>query len=101
MEPLAVIEAFDERKDVLPGVVSRLIRLMVNQLILQGTEEAFRHGIVVAIAFATHARGQAERGEALPIGTAAVLGALIRVVDEARAHGALAHRHRKACSTTC
>jgi hypothetical protein len=47
MQPVAIIEPFDERKD-LPA----LIPLVVDQFIPQGTEEALRHRIIVAIPFA-------------------------------------------------
>ena len=60
MQALAIIESFDERKDLPARVIPALIRLVMDQFILQGTEEALRHRIVVAIPFAAHARRHAE-----------------------------------------
>ena len=77
MEPLAIIEPFDERKDLPAGVVPGVIRLVMDQFILQGTEEALCDRIVVAIAFAAHARRQAESRKLTLIRQAAVLSPLV------------------------
>ena len=63
MQPLAIVEAFDERKDLPARLVPRVIRLVMNEFILERAEEAFRHGIVIAIALAAHARRDAELRE--------------------------------------
>ena len=60
MQALAIIEPFNERKDLPARVVPRVMRLMMNEFILEGAEEAFRHGIIVAIPFAAHARRDPE-----------------------------------------
>ena len=45
----------------------------MEQLVLQGTEEALGHGIVIAIPLAAHAGRHAERRQALPVREAAIL----------------------------
>ncbi len=77
VQPLAIVEPFDERKDIAACLLSRVIRLMMDEFILQGTEEALRHRIIVAIAFATHAWDHAKRRELSLIRESAVLSALI------------------------
>ena len=51
MEPLAVIVFLNERKDLPARLVPRVIGLVMDEFILQGTEETFGHRIVIAIAF--------------------------------------------------
>lgn len=63
MESLAIVEPFDERKDFPARLVPRVIRLVMDQFILEGAEEALRHRIVVPVAFPAHARRHAEAGE--------------------------------------
>lgn len=77
MQPLAVVEPFDKRKNLPARVIPRVIDLVVDEFVLQRTEEAFGHRVVIAVALPTHTRRQAERSELPLIGDAAVLGALI------------------------
>ena len=67
----------------------------MKQLVLQGTEEALGHGIVIAIPLAAHANRHAERRQALPVREAAVLSPLIGVMQQARPEPALGHCHRQ------
>lgn len=50
------MEPLNERKDLSAHVVQRSMRLVMDQFILEDAEEAFRHGIVVAVPFAAHAQ---------------------------------------------
>jgi len=53
MEPLSIVEHFDEFKHCRLGLLAGQEVLIMNQLILQCTEEALDHRIVIAIALAT------------------------------------------------
>ena len=48
------------------GLLPRVLDLVMDAFVLQGTEEAIRHCIVIAVASATHARRGAEGGK-LPL----------------------------------
>lgn len=93
MQPLAIVEPFDERKDLSVRVVSRAIPLVMYQLILEDAEETFGHRIVVAVSFAAHAGRQSQCCELPLIRHGTVLGAPIGMMDEARLDASLAHRH--------
>ena len=67
----------------------------MQPLVLQGAEEALRHGVVVAVVLATHARRHAEGGEALAVRETTVLRALICMMNEAGGDPTLYHRHRR------
>ena len=95
MQPLAIVEAFDERKDVLTRLVARLIGSVMNEFVLERAEEAFRHGIVIAIALAAHARRDAERRDLVSVSHAPILCALIGVMNEPRLHPPLSNGHRE------
>jgi len=73
MEPLAIIEPFDKPKDLSTGLVPRLIRLVMDQFILQRAEEAFRDGVVITVTPPTHTCGDAESDELLLIRDATLL----------------------------
>ena len=95
MQALAIIESLDRSKGlpacVVPGVVC--VVMEQEQLVFQGTEEALRHRIVVAVALPTHTRCHAEGREPSLIRKATVLRALIRVMNEAGRDAPLARRH--------
>lgn len=55
MQAFAIVEQLNVLKDLRSCLVSRLIIAVVNDLILQRTEEAFDHGVVIAVALAAHA----------------------------------------------
>ena len=46
MQPLAIIEPFNKRENLSSGLAVSLICLVMNQFILQRTEEALGHGVV-------------------------------------------------------
>ena len=93
MQPLAIVEPFNERKDLPARVVSGAIPLVMYQLILEDAEETFRHRIIVAVSFTAHAWRQPQCRELPLIRQGTVLGAPIRVMDEARLNASLVHRH--------
>jgi hypothetical protein len=93
MQPLAIIEPSNTRKDVSTCLGSRVIRLVMDESVLQRAEEALRHRIVITVALPAHARRRAEGGEPPLIRQGAVLGSSVRVMDEAVVEAPLAHRH--------
>lgn len=101
MQPLAIIEPFDKRKDLPARLIPRVIGLVVDELVLQGAEEALRHRVVIAVALPTHARRDAQVGESPLIQKRTVLRTLIGVMNEAGPNPPLAHGHRDASSVSC
>jgi len=93
MPPLTIIEPFDERENLSTGLVPCLIRLVMDEFILQGAEEAFRYRVVVTIALPTHARGDPQGRQLLLIGPTGVLRSAIGVMHEPRLSPSLADRH--------
>lgn len=81
MEPLAIVEPFDERKDLPTRFLPGVIRLVMDEFILQGAEEALRHRVVITVALPTHAWRDPEHEELLLIRDTAVLRPVIRVMD--------------------
>ena len=61
MTATAIVEALDVRKDLAACVVSREQVEVVHELDLERCEEALRHGVVPAVALATHARNDERR----------------------------------------
>ena len=94
VQALAIIKPFDEPKDFPAGLVPVYDTSADGPIRSSGAEEALRHGIVIAVAFAAHAR-LAKGGELLLKGQAAVLRTLIRVMNEPRVDGPLSHGHGK------
>jgi hypothetical protein len=93
MEPLAIIKPFHERKDLPTGFIPCVIRLVMDELIFQGTEEALRHCVVVTIPSPAHTRRDIARGEFLLRGHATLLGTLIRVMNQAGLDVSMTDRH--------
>ena len=54
MESGSVVEALDEGEDIALGLGAGVVLAMMNELGLQGMEEALHRGIVVAVGFAAH-----------------------------------------------
>src|SRR5215212_721413 len=83
MAALAVVEGLDVLEDgrlcLLPGGPG----LTVEQLGLEGGEEALGDGVVPTGAGATDALAQVVGSQPVGVGTGQVLGAPIRVVDQA------------------
>jgi hypothetical protein len=65
----------------------------VDQLPLDGGEQALRRGVVVGRAHLTHGPGDARLGQAPGERQGHVLGALVGVVDQSGIGAAPAHRH--------
>ena len=63
MQPLAIIEPFNKRKDVSARLIPGVTGLMMHEFIFQRAEEALRHRIVITVALPAHARRHAEGGE--------------------------------------
>src|SRR5437899_3897265 len=95
MQPLAIVKYLDKRKGLAPGFVPCLERAVMHQLVLQRAEEALRDGVIVAVPPATHTGHQPMLGEDLPIGRRGIVGALIRVVNQARLRPAVEQGHRE------
>ena len=91
--PLAGIESLHKRKNVPARLVPSVIRLVMDELILQGTEETLGHRVVLAMAFAAHARGDAECRTAPLICETTVLCPLIGVMNQPGRDSSLARRH--------
>jgi hypothetical protein len=64
-------------QDLPTRLVPRVIRLVMDQFILERVEEALCHRIVIAVVLSAHTRDHAETHELPMIGQAAVLRALI------------------------
>ena len=86
MSPLPIIEQLDIVKQRRPGAVPVGKGLMARPLVLHRAEKTLDDGMVVAVAFATHARDQPGRLQPRLGDPAGVLDPLITVMDQAR-HG--------------
>lgn len=95
LEPLAIIEPFDTRNDLVARCVPRVRRLLMDPFMLERAQEALRHRVVIPGALPTHTRRDAERDERLLRGTAAVLRPVIRVMESAGTEASLANRPRE------
>lgn len=93
MQPLPVVEHFDELKDLHLGFVAAVVVPLMDQFILQRAKEAFDDGIVVTVPLTAHARHEARLRQELLIGTAGIQGPLIGVVNQAGRWAALRHDH--------
>jgi hypothetical protein len=67
MESGSIVEAFDEGEDITLGFGAGLVLAMMNELGLQGMEEALHRGIVVAVGFAAHRCGDVGGRQDRPI----------------------------------
>lgn len=101
MQPLAVMEALDVAKDLGPRLLARGKGLVMGELLLQGTEEAFHGRVVVGNAFAAHARREPRFLQLLLIGFAGVLRALVAVVDGAFGRRATPQGHGERRAGEC
>ena len=83
MPTARVIEAVDVLKDGCLSLATRFPRPAPDQLGLDGFEESFDGGIVVAVAFAAHRRLQAMLAQDLPVVMRTVLRAAVAMEDTA------------------
>lgn len=93
MEPLSIVEHLDEFKD---HSLRRLMGpevLIMDQFILERTEETLDHGIVVTVALPTHAGYKPGLCQLPLIGPTHVRGALVRVMDHARLWASVGEHH--------
>jgi len=93
MQPLPIIEHFDELEYLRPSLLPRVVIPVMDQLVLQRTEEALDDGVVVTVALATHAGHQALLGQHLLIRPARIQHPLIRMMDHAGCGLPLGQRH--------
>ena len=82
MKPRAVVEALDPLEDREAGGFSCAVVLVVDELGLEGVEEALGDGVVEAVPRPAHARDEAVAVEQGLVGGRRVLAAAIGVVDE-------------------
>ena len=55
MKLVAIVEQFNVIKDFRACLISHLLIAVMNEFVLQRTEETFSHRVVVAVALAAHA----------------------------------------------
>jgi hypothetical protein len=64
----SIVEALDEGKDIALGFGAGLVVAVMDELGLEGVEEAFHRCVVVAVGLAAHGCGDAGGREGFPIG---------------------------------
>src|SRR5438309_1388479 len=84
MTAAGIVPALDEVEDGEARVGRRTEVLPIEQLALEGREEALAQRVVVRVADRTHGRPDAGRATALAEGYRGVLAALIRVMNDVR-----------------
>ena len=91
--PRPVVKDFDPFEDGGAGFGPGGERKAVDQFPFQGAPEAFPHRVVIAVAPAAHAGDDARLGEALPVGGAGILNALIGVMHQSGRWPAMLQGH--------
>src|ERR1700709_1708673 len=82
MEPGSIVESFDEGKNIALSFCSCCVFAVMDELGLEGVEEALHRSIVVAISLAAH-RGLDSGGlQARAIVVCGILDAAVGVMDE-------------------
>jgi hypothetical protein len=84
MQALPIVEHLDELKHRRPGLLAGPEVLVIDQFVLEGTKEAFDHGVVIAVALPTHTRHQPGLADELLAGPTRVCRPLIAVMDQPR-----------------
>src|SRR5688500_7658947 len=84
MPTMIVVPALDEVEDRHAGCDLSTETLAIEQLALEGGEEALAHGVVEAIANGSHRRADSRLAAALAEGDRGVLAPLIGVMDHRR-----------------
>src|SRR5215208_2971723 len=93
MEPGSIVEAFDVGKNIALGLFSCCVFPVMDELGLEGVEEALHRGVVVAISLAAH-RGLDSGGPQAPaIVVCGILDAAIGMMDEPLSRALLLDRH--------
>jgi hypothetical protein len=77
-----IMVAFDVAEQVTPCFIAGGPAVLVDELDLEGVEEAFHGGVPVAVAGAAHGRNGANRGKLIDVGLWCELAAAVRVVDQ-------------------
>ena len=90
---MSVVEDLDVLEDAGPGLVTRSVVLLMDQLGLQRVEERLLHRVVEAVALPAHAANQAMFFEELLVVLRRVLAATIRVMHEAGSSSTSAQGH--------
>src|SRR5919106_1431154 len=98
VQSLSVVEPLDVVEQLADRLLARPVLAVVLQLGLQRAEEALSHGVVVAVATATHARLKTPARQLLLIAGARVLATAIAVVQQAQLGPALPQSHRQSSS---
>ena len=101
VQPLSIAEHLDELKHLRLGLLSRVIRPFMHQLILERTEETLDHGIVKTVALATHARDHTTLRQQSLVGQAGIERSLIGVMDESGRRVSMGNAIRRAWRATC
>src|SRR5437660_637068 len=92
MQPLPIIEHFDELKHLRLGLLPRVVVPLMRQFVFERTEEALDDGIVVAVALAAHAGHETGLLHQPLVRHAGVQRALIGVMDQAGLGAPLSQR---------
>ena len=79
MPAYTIVERLDVVGNVFNGKLPSFVNVFLDSLLLQATEEGFRHSVVPAVAFAAHARLEMVCLAEPPPSVATKLRALIRV----------------------
>src|ERR1044072_4785431 len=84
MDAFAIVKQLDVLEDLRPGLVSRLIAAVMNDLIFERTEETFRYCVVVAVALAAHAAHHPILFKQRQIAGTGIQNPLVAMVNETR-----------------
>ena len=95
MDAFAIVKQLDVLEDLRPGLVSRLIAAVMNDLIFERTEETFRYCVVVAVALAAHAAQHRVFFQQFYVTPTGVQNPLVTVMNEPWLGPALLHRHHQ------
>ena len=82
MEPGSIVEAFDEGKNIALGFCSCRVFPVMDELGLEGVEEALHRGVVEAVGLAAHRGGDAGGPQDVAVITRGILDAAIGMMDE-------------------
>src|SRR5262249_46254355 len=83
MSPLPIVEQLNVFEDCAACLGSGTPVVLINQFELEGGEKTFRHRVIPAVAFTTHAAQHAVRRQQLLILVTGVLAAAVGVMQQA------------------